>query len=184
MDERPVGHDRAEVAAADPDVDHVADALAGGALPRAAADLLREPAHATEHLVDLRDHVLAVDLDHRVLRRPQGHVQHRAVLGDVDLLALEHGGDALLELRPLREGEEQPHRLGVHMVLGVVHPQPGALDGEAIRAATVLGEEVAEGAGAGLLRVGREGLPLGRAVDADGLGGGAGHGRRLRRIEA
>ena len=40
-----------------------ADALAGGALPRAVAHLIGEVAHPPEHLVDVGDDVVAVDLD-------------------------------------------------------------------------------------------------------------------------
>ncbi len=52
--ERLVGHHRPEVGAADADVDDVADALAGVALPRAAADAVGEVGHLVEHGVDLR----------------------------------------------------------------------------------------------------------------------------------
>ena len=56
--QRLVGHHRAEVGAADADVDDVADRLAGVAGPRAAADALGEVGHPVEHLVDLGDDVL------------------------------------------------------------------------------------------------------------------------------
>ena len=46
--QRFVGHDRAEVGAADADVDDVADALAGVALPLAAADAVGEGGHLVE----------------------------------------------------------------------------------------------------------------------------------------
>ena len=63
MLERLVGHHRPEVGAADADVDDVADAFAGVALPRAAADAVREVGHLVEHGVDLGHDVLAVDED-------------------------------------------------------------------------------------------------------------------------
>ena len=71
----------------------VADALAGVAFPFAAADAVGEVGHLVEHGVNLRHDVLAVDDDGCALRRPQGHVQHGAVFGDVDFLAAEHGVD-------------------------------------------------------------------------------------------
>src|SRR2546422_456558 len=40
--------------------------------------------------VSIGVNVLAVHDDARAARRPQRHVQHRALLGDVDLLAREH----------------------------------------------------------------------------------------------
>ena len=59
--QRLVGHDRAEVRAADADVDDVADALAGVALPCAAADAVGEGGHLVEHGVDLGHDIFAVD---------------------------------------------------------------------------------------------------------------------------
>ena len=44
-----------------------------------------------------RHDVLAVDHDRRAARRAQRHVQHRPVLGDVDLLAAEHRVDAFAQ---------------------------------------------------------------------------------------
>ena len=61
--QRLVGHDRAEVRAADADVDDVPDALAGVAGPRAAPHALGEGRHLVEHRVDLGDDVLAVHHD-------------------------------------------------------------------------------------------------------------------------
>ena len=59
--ERFVGHHRAEIGAADADVDHVADALAGVALPGAAAHAIGEVRHLVEHGMDLGHDILAVD---------------------------------------------------------------------------------------------------------------------------
>ena len=91
--QRLVRHHRPEIGAADADVDDVANPLAGVALPRAAADAVGEVGHLVEHGVHLRHDVLAVDDDRRALRRAQRHVQHGPILGDVDLLAAEHGVD-------------------------------------------------------------------------------------------
>ena len=65
--QRLVGHHRAEVGAADADVDDVADRLAGVARPLARAHPLGEGGHPVEHLVHLLDDVDAVD-DQRALR--------------------------------------------------------------------------------------------------------------------
>ena len=65
--------------------------------PLAGAHPLGEGAHAVERLVDLLDDVDAVDDQRAVARHPQRHVQHRAVLGDVDVLACEHRFAALLD---------------------------------------------------------------------------------------
>jgi hypothetical protein len=58
---RLVGDHRPEVGAADADVDHVADALAGIALPGAAAHRLRELCHLVEDGMDLRHEIPTVD---------------------------------------------------------------------------------------------------------------------------
>ena len=50
-----VGHDRAQVGAADADVDDVANALAGVALPGAAANAVGKVGHLVEDGVDLRE---------------------------------------------------------------------------------------------------------------------------------
>ena len=55
--------------------------------------------HLVQNGVDLGHHVLAVVQDGRAARRAQRDVQHRALLRDVDLVAAEHGVDALAQPR-------------------------------------------------------------------------------------
>ena len=88
-----VGHHRPEVGAADADVDDVANAFAGVALPGAAAHPVGEVRHLVEDGVDLGHHVFAIDDDRCPFRGAQGHVQDGAVLRDVDLFTPEHGVD-------------------------------------------------------------------------------------------
>ena len=104
--QRQVGHLGPEVRAADADVDDVADALAGMALPFAGAHALGKVGHAAEHGMHVGHDVAAVDLDHRVARRAQRRVQHGAVLGDVDLVAAEHR--VALGAKPALLGELAP----------------------------------------------------------------------------
>ena len=66
--QRFIRHDRAEVGAADADVDDVFDPLAGVALPLAAANAIGKVGHLVEHGMNLGDDVLAIDDD----RRPRG----------------------------------------------------------------------------------------------------------------
>ena len=66
--ERLVGHHRAEVGAADADVDDILDRLAGVSQPPALAHVVAERAHPIQHLVNLRHDVDPVD--HQ--RRPAG----------------------------------------------------------------------------------------------------------------
>src|SRR6266849_8954833 len=94
--------------------------------------------------VHFGNHVLAVDENRLVAGRPEGHVQHRAVLGDVDLLAAEHGVDALAQPGLLGEVDEETERLVGHAVLRVVEVEAHALDRQALAATRVVGEELAE----------------------------------------
>ena len=105
--ERLVGHHRPEVGAADADIDDVADALAGVALPLAAADAVGEVGHLVEHGMNLRHDVLAVDDDGCAFRRAQRHVQDGPIFGDVDLLAAKHRVDPRAQPGLLGELDEQ-----------------------------------------------------------------------------
>ena len=102
--ERLVGHHRAEVRAADADVDDVADGLAGVALPLAGADAVGEGGHLVEHRVDVGDDVFSVDEDALAFGRAQRDVQDGAVFGDVDLVAAKHGVDFARAGRTHRPG--------------------------------------------------------------------------------
>ena len=134
--QRLVRHRRAEVGAADADVDDVLDALAGVAGPLARADPVGEGGHLVEDGVHARAR--------RSRRRPrstasrgraQRGVQHRAVLGDVDLLAAEHRVPQ--PGTPRRGGQlaQQPQRLVGDQVLGVVEVEVADLEGVAGRRA-------------------------------------------------
>src|SRR5712664_434834 len=114
------------------------------AWPSSVPDAGRELGHAVEHRVHFGDHVLAVDENRLVAGRPEGHVEHRAVLGHVDLLAAEHGVDALAQPGLLGELDEETERLVGHAVLRVVEVQADALDRQALAATRVVGEELAE----------------------------------------
>ncbi len=92
----------------------------------AAADPVGEVRHLVEHGVDLGHHVLAVDDDRCPSRRAQGHVQHGAVLGDVDLLAAEHGVDPRAQAGFLRQLQEQLEGFVGDAILRVVEEDPTA----------------------------------------------------------
>ncbi len=159
MLERLVGHDRAEVGAADADVDDVANALAGVALPRAAAHAVREVGHLVEHGVDLRHDVLAVHDDRRAARGAQGHVQDGAVLRDVDLLAAEHGVDALAQAGFLGQLQSSVSVFVRDAILRVIEIDADRFGRQALAACRVVGEERAEMQLSNRLVVGLERLP-------------------------
>ena len=64
---------------------------------------LAKAGHLVEHGMHLRNDVDAVDLDRLALRGTQGDVQHGPILGDVDLVAAEHGVDADPQIRLARQ---------------------------------------------------------------------------------
>jgi len=136
-----VGHHRAEVGAADADVDDVADALAGVAGPGAAAQAVGEVRHLVEHRMHCGDHVLAVEDDALVTRRAQGDVQHCPLLGDVDLLPAEHGVDPPAQPALLGQLHQQTNGFVGDEVLGVVQIETGAFRCQALTAPPIGGEK-------------------------------------------
>ena len=144
MLERLVGHHRPEVGAADADVDHVADAFAGVALPCAAPDPVGEVGHLVQHGVNLGHHVLAVDDDGRRSRRAQGHVQDGAVFRDVDLVAPEHGVDALAQAAFLGQLQEELEGFVRDAILRVIEKDARGLSRQTLAAVGILREELAE----------------------------------------
>ena len=140
--ERLVGHHRAEVGAADADVDDVANALAGVALPRAAADPVGEVGHLVEHGVDLGHHVLAVHDDGCPSRRAQRHVQDGTVLRDVDLLAPKHGVDPRAQAGFLRQLQEKLECFVGDAILRVIEVEAHRLGCHALAALGIIREEL------------------------------------------
>ena len=65
--QRLVCHDRAEIGAADADVDHRADRPSRVAFPRAGAEAVRKVRHPVEDRVHLRSDILAINQDRRTL---------------------------------------------------------------------------------------------------------------------
>src|ERR1035441_6190346 len=114
MLERLISHHRAEIRAANANVDHIADTLPGMAFPRAAPDAVTEVGHLVEHGMHVEDDVLAIHDDRSVFRRAQGCVQDSAVLRKVDLVPLEHRLNALGQTgfgRQFQEEFEGPRTL-------------------------------------------------------------------------
>src|SRR5262245_46722268 len=142
MSKRLVGHHGPEIRSADADIDDIADALVRVALPCAAAHSLGEIRHPVENGPDLGHDIRAVAFDGCAARRTQGHVQHCAVLRDVDLVAAEHRLHALLEPGLSGELDQQLQRLVGHAVFGVVKIESHGLDREPLAALGVLCKEL------------------------------------------
>ena len=64
--------------------------LAGSSGPLAAAHTIGESAHRVQNFVNVRDDVLTVDGQSRILGQTQCCVQYGAVFGSVDVIAREH----------------------------------------------------------------------------------------------
>ena len=71
-------------------------------------------------------------------------MQNRAVLGDVDALAAEHGVHALAQPTFVRQPQEQTQRLAREAVFRVVEVQTDRLEGETIAALGVVGEQLSQ----------------------------------------
>src|SRR5256885_116081 len=80
----------------------------------------------------------------RLHSRAQRDVQHRAVLGDVDLLAPEHRVDPVAQPCPLGQLDEESERLRGDALLRVVEEESVELDGEVLATSGVGVEQVAQ----------------------------------------
>ncbi len=161
MLQRLVGHDRTKVGAADADVDHIADPLAGMAFPVAAADAVGEVCHLVQNRMHVGHHIPAVDEDRSIPWRAQRHMESGPPLRDIDLLAAEHGIDALAQARLLRKLEQQLQRLVSDAVLRIVEIDPDGLGGQPFTAPGVVGEQLAKMDALDLLMMVLQGHPGG-----------------------
>jgi hypothetical protein len=72
----------------------------------------------------------------------QRDMQNGAPLGDVDLVAREHGVDVLAQAGLLGQHQQQPHRLGGNAVLGVIEVETQRLQCEVFATLGILSEEL------------------------------------------
>ena len=162
--QRLIGHDRTEVGAADADIDHVADAFAGMALPAAAAQPIGEIRHLVQNAMDLGNHVLAIDLDAR--RRAARAERHEAPRASPMTLILSPRNMASMRWRKPRvlgQPEQQLQRLVGDPVLRIVEIDSGTLGRQSLAALRILGEELPQMQPLHLLMVGLQRRP-GRAL--------------------
>ena len=118
--QRLVGHGRTEVGSADADVDHGADPPAGVRRSTAPERIRSATAPSGRARGARRPPRPARRPRVRLPGHPQGHVEHRPVLGGVDVLAGEHGVAPLLDPGPAGHGHQGAEHLGVDPVLRVV----------------------------------------------------------------
>ena len=141
--ERGTHHQRAEVGAADADIDDVGDDLVGVAQPVAAADFVCEFAHALQDAVDFGHDVFAVNDDGGIGAVAQGDVEDGAVFGGVDFFAVEHLLHTLGYAGFASKLGQQGHGFVADAVFGVIQRQPADLQPVAFRTLRVLLEHFA-----------------------------------------
>ena len=92
-------------------------------------------------------------------------MEHRALLGDVDLLAREHRVAQLLDPGPAGQRDQQRDRLGGEPVLRVVEVEVADLEVHRLAAVGLVGEERPEMDVADGVEVRLERTPFGRVDD-------------------
>ena len=163
--QRLIDHDRPEVGAADADVHHGGDALAGRAAPLAAAQPVGELTHPVEHLVHVGHHVLPVDGQRRIPGQSQRGVQHRPVLGGVDVHAGEHRVALGFQLGCPCQLDKQVERLAGDTVLAVVDVHVADGQRQLGTAGGILGEKLTQARGGDVGMMAGQCLPCGRGSD-------------------
>jgi len=109
-----------QVGSTNANVDNVLDGLAGVTLPLTTPDLLGEFLHVLEDLVDTLNNALSVDLHWPILGIAESDVVNGALLGEVDLVAIEHVITKFLQLGLLSQFHEKLQCLIGDEVLGEV----------------------------------------------------------------
>ena len=132
--------------------------------PVAAADAFAERRHAIEHGMDVGNYILSVDQDFFPTRRAQGHVQHCALLGRIDLVAAPHRLDTLTHTAFIGQREQQAQRFVGNPVFGVVQIQACTFGRQALAALRIGVEQVAQACAADRVVMSDERLP-GRLVE-------------------
>ena len=95
--------------------------------------------------MDLPDHDDPVDHQRTAARHPERHVEHRPVLGDVDVLAAEHRVPALRHAALTGQFGQQADRVPADPVLRVVEIKPAGLGDQVGAARGIVGEEIPQG---------------------------------------
>ena len=155
-------HGRSQVGTADADVDDIADGPAGEAQVPALVHPADELVHALQHLAHPGHDVAAIDQDGSAVEVAQGHVQHRPLLGEVDLLPRKHAPAPLGDLGLPGQGEQQLHGTFVDQVLGVIEEYVIELQREAPETLWIIREHIGDSPAAHLPAVGRQLLPGGK----------------------
>ena len=170
--QRLVDHHRPEIAAADADVQHGLDPLAGHAGPLTGADLVREVVDAVQRASHVLIDVLAIHHEGRggARRAAQRGVEHGAVLGGVDVGTGEHRVAPLLDTHLACQPQQQLRGFGRDQVLGQIDVQIGRGVREALRTLRIGVEPLTQGTVEGEV----VSLELGPGVGGGRVDGGGG----------
>ena len=114
----------------------------GMTFPAAAAQPVGKLRHLVEDGMNVGNDISAVDCNCRAARRAQRDVQRRALLRDVDLVAAEHGVDALTQAAFLGKPQQQLQGLIGDPVFRIVEINARGLQRHSLAAIGILGEEL------------------------------------------
>ena len=116
---------RAQLGAADADVDDVGNRLSVKSFPFAAAHALADGFHALAYRADVRADVFAIDDEGLVGGGTQAVVQRRTVFAGIDVVAASDGGDALGDARFIHPLLPQRFGLRVDVIFGEIEVDAG-----------------------------------------------------------
>ena len=139
-----VGHGRAEVRAANTDIDDGLNLLTGVAGPGAVVQGGDEAFHAVEHFLDIGVHVLAIDGERGARRSTQCGMEDGAVLGGVEVLARKHLVAGRLDARRVGHVEERVTHSVVDEVLRQIDVPASGVERPVLRAVGICGEELTQ----------------------------------------
>jgi hypothetical protein len=131
------GHIRPEVAAADADVYHRCNSLAGRSGPDSRADSVSERSHAVENFVDIGGDVLTVHYKWFGPKSAECHMQHRSIFGAVDVAAFDECRRLLGQTRRVSQVDEAGERALVDEMLREVDGEVARLKCEALGSSLV-----------------------------------------------
>ena len=89
-------------------------------------------------------YVHTVHIDVGAFRRAQGHVEHRPILGGVDLLAAQHGVPAFAQPAGHGQLHQQAHTFCGDAMLGIVQIEARPFSRQALAPPGIVGEEGAQ----------------------------------------
>ena len=92
--------------------------------------------------MNVGDYIAAIVENSGVARCAQRDMQDGAVLRDIDLIAAEHGVDAIAQPRLLREPQQQSQCLVGDPVLGIVEIDPGRFERQPLAAVAIVGKKL------------------------------------------